>query len=392
MEQPMFFSRCGKLYEIAGYYSLHDRDDLFYSHEVHDYVPAHFAIQRKIKRACDYYDTEVPAELLEFLIFKSFGLDLQKCFKLVATDNKRLFVVFKQTLSIVDIFAPVEKDPEIYIYRHLMAGNKIHRLRSNITSVIDFCSPYSRGRQQERMPITLSSIGRVTHRFDSPEQRAQFEAKQAASKKSKQKSFLSNVKMAHQNKERNALPPITLEEGYDNNLIVLRKAICKQAELNGGFIEFDYGGMTLVIPKAPMLQWAASHRQEKGPQTWISLSPVGLKIEADNPCHSDWWIGAGLPVDAYCLGSRGFIYHQLDKMLCDLAFEQEAPKKTTQPLHISEKTTEQLHYYVGGTACAESEMRIIAESYVGRGAAKHLPIFSIINTLELKGFAIKQQK
>jgi phosphohistidine swiveling domain-containing protein len=85
---------------------------------------------------------------------------------------------------------------------------------------------------------------------------------------------------------------------------VLRFRIVEQAEDSGGFLEFtvsDEGEhRTVRVPRAPFLHWAVrdikSLPRESLPK-WETVSPFGLKMAYDNPVHTDWWLGAGLPLD-----------------------------------------------------------------------------------------------
>lgn len=69
---------------------------------------------------------------------------------------------------------------------------------------------------------------------------------------------------------------------------------------DGEFTEVEFQGKTLSIPTAPLLNWALLE-YKKGwdisPMKWDCVSRPGMKISGDDPYHTDWWIGAGLPLD-----------------------------------------------------------------------------------------------
>jgi phosphohistidine swiveling domain-containing protein len=54
-------------------------------------------------------------------------------------------------------------------------------------------------------------------------------------------------------------------------------------------------GRQVQVPKAPFVQWALrmTNNRDKAPD-WEPVSPIGLKMEMDDPNHSDWVLGAGL--------------------------------------------------------------------------------------------------
>lgn len=82
----------------------------------------------------------------------------------------------------------------------------------------------------------------------------------------------------------------------------------KQAEKVGGFLELPVrtpeGEQVIRIPATPFLYWArrAGHsvKSEMTLPAWKPVCPSGMKMMNDSAMHTDWWIGAGLPLkDAY---------------------------------------------------------------------------------------------
>jgi phosphohistidine swiveling domain-containing protein len=57
-------------------------------------------------------------------------------------------------------------------------------------------------------------------------------------------------------------------------------------------------GEVLAVPRAPFLQWAL-HRTSLAhlAPAWTPVSPVGLKLQLDDPFHTDWLLGAGCNVE-----------------------------------------------------------------------------------------------
>ncbi len=124
--------------------------------------------------------------------------------------------------------------------------------------------------------------------------------------------------------------PITKLEGYDaiyNNepLLALHKRIVAQANRIGGFVDFNYKGTTWKIPKVPLLIWCndpknSALRISFEGATWRLQSPEELKCSQDSPIHSDWWIGAGIPIEAYGLFSESFMFNRkLSEFAADIA-------------------------------------------------------------------------
>lgn len=127
-------------------------------------------------------------------------------------------------------------------------------------------------------------------------------------------------------------PAFTLMSDYDEyssqlniDLRALRQRIISQAKRAGGFVDFEYKGKTYPIPKLPLIAWATDHKHESvfvmNDLQWRSYSPGGLKIDDDNPFHSDWWIGAGFPIASYKLAVNGNQFSSLNEAVTDFAHE-----------------------------------------------------------------------
>jgi hypothetical protein len=70
------------------------------------------------------------------------------------------------------------------------------------------------------------------------------------------------------------------------------------------WIEFKAGNRTLRVPRAPFEHWCLSRTSGIHlAMPWTVVSPVGLKMVNDDPYHTDWILGAGLPVD--CMNWKG---------------------------------------------------------------------------------------
>lgn len=94
--------------------------------------------------------------------------------------------------------------------------------------------------------------------------------------------------------------------GLDARVLIYQHRIEMQAEKVGGFlnlpVKYPDGERLVRIPYAPFLHWASrtGDRKEKQMGTlpiWTRVCPPSFKMLNDNPMHTDWWIGAGLPLD-----------------------------------------------------------------------------------------------
>lgn len=89
------------------------------------------------------------------------------------------------------------------------------------------------------------------------------------------------------------------EQAYN---LMYRYRIHLQAERTGGFMSLQVQDVDesyeLMVPRAPFLYWACHHSfgYKKGTlPDWTPVCPSGMKMMGDNPMHTDWWVGAGLP-------------------------------------------------------------------------------------------------
>ena len=57
-------------------------------------------------------------------------------------------------------------------------------------------------------------------------------------------------------------------------------------------------GRTIQVPRAPFVRWALARTEQRdqAPE-WENVSPSGLKLQMDNPDHTDWVLGAGVSLD-----------------------------------------------------------------------------------------------
>lgn len=111
------------------------------------------------------------------------------------------------------------------------------------------------------------------------------------------------------------LAEILRPQGVDYDAAALRAEIRRKAEA-GGFLELrvsDGQGGRIVhsVPKAPFLDWVSCGRlisdeaKSAIAASWEPVCPQGLKMDGDNPSHTDWLVGAEPPLDPMDYYGRG---------------------------------------------------------------------------------------
>ena len=109
-----------------------------------------------------------------------------------------------------------------------------------------------------------------------------------------------------------------LEKKRARRLQEIAEAVKTQAKEKGGFYRLNledgigkpYAAQPVIeVPRNPFLLWALRgydfERFGKKAPEWDAMSPQGLKMLFDDPYHSDWILGAGLPLeDVYDHGEK----------------------------------------------------------------------------------------
>jgi hypothetical protein len=113
-----------------------------------------------------------------------------------------------------------------------------------------------------------------------------------------------------------------LSQKFNVDIHALHKRIVSKAKRLGGFVNFTYKGQTFEIPKIALIAWSIrdqSSKFEYNGDTWRAVSPENLKTDADDAFHSDWWIGAGIPLSAYDLHGTQYSHAPFNKALSSFA-------------------------------------------------------------------------
>lgn len=123
--------------------------------------------------------------------------------------------------------------------------------------------------------------------------------------------------------------------GRENNvdLMTLHTQIVEQAMKQGGLVSFFFEGKEFKIPKIPLCLWVAELSallrkrlsstgdiMKYDSYTWKVISPESIKTSGDSCIHSDWWIGAGIPLNAYT--EKQSHYKDFNEVLFGFALEQ----------------------------------------------------------------------
>lgn len=90
------------------------------------------------------------------------------------------------------------------------------------------------------------------------------------------------------------------------------------AQAAGDLFTLAWDGGSAEVPRAPFLHWAFRGCVYDQIPPWTPICPSGMKLTFDDPNHTDWLVGAGLPLeDAY----RGQVYDAAIRKIGD--FQEE---------------------------------------------------------------------
>lgn len=92
------------------------------------------------------------------------------------------------------------------------------------------------------------------------------------------------------------------------------------------------GNVHATVPRAPFVAWALNKtRLSHLAPPWRPIAEMGLKMGYDNPTHSDWMIGGGLPLEGWygeetplkkaAYHTAGLIQHELGDFQCTVIAE-----------------------------------------------------------------------
>lgn len=91
------------------------------------------------------------------------------------------------------------------------------------------------------------------------------------------------------------------DERHEKWLAELR-AIGEEVRRRAGddtFVLKVYDGREFVVPRAPFVRWALDRNDELAEfmPAWENVAKSGVKMQLDNPNHTDWVLGAGMDIE-----------------------------------------------------------------------------------------------
>lgn len=306
----------GKVFRVFGFFNFFDKAEfkLYNSGPVHAksivYSYEYFG------RAQDYTDIGIASRFerlrmnLDLFNIKSEHILLVHACSKRLTNTIFVFVVDDTEISIFDM---PTSSPHQAIRDYLESHGNIPLITSSnrLVALLGSKSLPNKKQDDDRVIFSIEHID--INNIDMF-----FADVKAKSPSSKTKAIISPT-ITNEQRMANEAPIIKLN-GYgrvigDEALLDIHLRIVAQAKRIGGFVDFIYKGVTWKIPKAPLVAWCNSQRElskrfEYEQSTWRIQSPEELKCDSDKQVHSDWWIGAGIPIEVYGLYSDYFIFNR----------------------------------------------------------------------------------
>lgn len=115
-------------------------------------------------------------------------------------------------------------------------------------------------------------------------------------------------------------------------LVAWRAKILEQAGGDVFTLSWDANGTaeagSAVVPRVPFMRWCLNRyrRLRHLMPAWTNVCPWGLKMQGDDPDHSDWMVGAGLDVDYqyHCHPSYSAAVNKMSEIVGELQEKQAA--------------------------------------------------------------------
>lgn len=250
-----------------------------------------------------------------------------------------LFKIFKSQIS---IFEDINKCEKAAIKEYLLENDFLPKIVSDNYLAQAFADPENEYLKSSKFKIIdLESFNKITSTLKNKNKILNFNNK-------KTKSSNDKVELLNDFELLSDYEEYGLNIGLD--LFELREQIIEQAKRKGGFVDFEYNNKTYKIPKIPLLAWALNDSQYKNKytihnHTWYPISPCDLKTDSDNPYHSDWWLGAGFPIETYSLYKNSINYDKFlkfNKDLSNFAFELIGKDKLNDVTYLSGNKSEKV--------------------------------------------------
>ena len=332
---PLGLLRQGnEYYQLLGFFNYNDRREYFC--DMRGALPFSrlaSSFENGFSRHSIYPDDQYSDLLHENMIvqMRHLKLDTTEIIYLYGCfDLCYLFQIHRKPISL-KAYIPTTKEQAICDYFH---HNKIIPQIMSVNRMAKEMAIYSSGEET----TTIQGYQVVdqllfTQSIDSENSHERL--KEKAHQKYITERYSPESIIERQTKEERSEPAFVLNSDYayfgqelNVDLIDIQKRIQAQANRKGGHTTFNYKNINYKIPLLPLLCWHLSREElqrnnkltklKLNNSTWYTVASSDIKTNNDNLFHSDWWIGAGFPIELY---QQEYKYKAFNKALTNFVLD-----------------------------------------------------------------------
>ncbi len=306
----------GKYYELIGFYYFNNsREYSFTTHSESDNfkrISTNRLVEKVFIKGYGFFVEDTDPKLTDFselnaAFISDLGLDISQLFIYESKFCSFFFAPYQGTLSLNTKYYT---DHKKMIIDYVNQGNSIHLLKSSFRMLQELSNTICSGTSRQKKDIEIINKENINLFFF-------------------QSIKPSETKIVHKEKQLPEQKSFELCEKYNEEMKNLREKIVQKAQNNGGFLKFIFENKEYMIPKIPFMIWTnligvnyftGNETFDYDNYSWNTVcKDQGIKTNEDSLIHSDWWIGAGLPIFVYTDIYNN--YHNFNKELTNFAFE-----------------------------------------------------------------------
>lgn len=307
--------KSGKYYQLIGFYYFNNSKE--YSFPTHgelgarDHKSTHIRVQEVFIRGYGFFADIIKSNITDYseldaAFISDLGLDISQLFIFHSRLCSFFFAPYQGTLSFDTKYYT---DPKKYIFDYVEKGNSVHLLKSSFRMLQDLSFTFSNSISRTSKDIEIINKDNINLFF--------FENIQSSKTYTPKETKIPEQKT------------FELCEDYNEELINLKEKIIEKAKNNGGFLKLIFENKEYLIPKVPFIIWSNLIGKQYftgidyfsfDNYSWNTVcKDQGIKTDDDSLIHSDWWIGAGLPIFVYT-DSYSY-YFNFNRAITNFAYE-----------------------------------------------------------------------
>lgn len=285
-----------KYYKLIGFYYFNNSKEFsFPVHSGHDkteFKKTNPLVQQVHFKGYGFFTNTIEPKKTDYTLIQNafisdLGLDPASLFIFDSKICSFFFHIYQEPLSFDTAYYT---DPEKMIFDFVNQGQSIYLLKSSFRMLNELSKNISNSYFNNSREIDIIDKNNFNLFF-----------------------FKNKIENKNSNTIKETIIPEQLDfnlcQDYNKELLELREKIISYSKNNGGLLKFSFNNKDYFIPKIPFLIWSkliGQHYFTGNTKfnfdnfTWNTVcTDQGIKTQEDSLIHSDWWIGAGFPIEVY---------------------------------------------------------------------------------------------